>query len=170
MKTTTTKNENYISAGLLNSFWQSIKPRQLAVREGFCQHLQSEPSASDPRDLGNGSVFKAASRHVKEHVCFSCWQTPIVKENDNFIKLVFCPANCTNVMTKNERTLCNWDSCPSGPDGAQGTPVPQRQTHLTFVALAHRAGLSERSVQPACLICCGYAGLERKVLKLIHLR
>lgn len=65
------KNENHILRGLVNS-WLTIKTKTVSRGEkGFCCHLQSEPTASDPPDLGNGSVLKAASGMVKETVSFS---------------------------------------------------------------------------------------------------
>lgn len=72
-----------------------------------------------------------------------------MKENDNLIKLVFCPANCNNFTMENEETLCDWDSHLSGLGGAQGTLVPQRQPRQSFLLLALKAGLSEPSKQQA---------------------
>ena len=69
-----------------------------------------------------------------------------MKENDTLIKLVFCPANCTNFPLGNEGMLPDWDS---GPGEGEGTPVPQRQPPVPSLPLANRAGLSGPSIHQA---------------------
>lgn len=141
------KNENHILRGLVNS-WLTIKTLTASRGEkGFCCHLQSEPTASDPPDLGNGSVLKAASGMVKETVSFSHrLRSPIVKNNDTSIKLVSCPLNCTNFTWYSWYKWGNpvWLGLTSiRAWRTEGTLVPQRQPCPTFLPLAKRVGFSE---------------------------
>lgn len=151
------KTENHISRGFLNSFWLSVKnPASSTEGKTLDNHLQSEASVSGPHDLGNSSVLKG--RHSQEAcLLFTQAQTPIVKENDPFIKLVFCPAICTKFTLGNEGTLL-WLGFTFIRAGGVGLGVgvgliPHRQPLPTSLPLASRAGLSEPSMQRAWLIC-----------------
>ena len=57
---------------------------------------------------------------VKDHAYFSHRQNPIVKENDNLIKLVFCLENCINFTWEMRESCVSGILICQGPVGHRG--------------------------------------------------